>query len=124
MSGEGDLKCCAEGRYLGTGALTSAALLTTSPTMTSASRGQLASRPRSIDGFKQLGFVRRMASTASSSKVVVVIPLVRATRTISPMISLTVEFTNSRCGSAKSSSRVVQEIVHKLEYAAFLSFHV
>ena len=38
------------------------------------------------------------------------------------MISLTVAFTNSRCGSAKSSSRLAREIVHKVEYAAFLSF--
>lgn len=113
--------CCADGSYLGAWTPTCTAFLTTSPRMTSTSKGRLASRSSNIDGLKQLGFVRLMASTASFSKVVVEIPLARATRTISPMISLIVAFTNSRCGSAKSSSRVAREIVHRLEYAAFLS---
>ena len=43
-------------------------------------------------------------------------------RTISSMISLTVAFTSSVFGSARSSFMVTRETVHKLEYAAFLSF--
>ena len=61
-----------EGNYLGTGT----PILTTSPRMTSTSNGLLVSRSSSIYGLKQLGFVRRMESTASSSKATVEIPLV------------------------------------------------
>ena len=111
------------GHYLGTGTPTSAAFLTISSRITSTSMGRLASRSTSIDGLKSLGFVLRMTSTASSSnKVPVQIPLVRATRIISPEISLTVAFTSSTCGSARSSLRFARETVHKLEYAAFLIF--
>lgn len=109
--------------HLGTGTPTSAAFLTISPKMTSTSIGRLASRSTSIDGLKSVGVVRRMTSTASSSnRVPVWIPLVRATRITSLVIPLTVAFTSLTSGSARSSLKLAREIVHKLEYAAFLSF--
>ena len=116
------VQCATEENYLGTCTATSAAFLTMSPRMTSTSIGRLASRSTNIDGLKSLGFVRRMMLMASSCSMVPAwIPLVRATRIISPMISFTLAITSSTFGSARSSLTLARETVHKVEYAAFLS---